>query len=66
MNRLVIGLLAGAIACLPLSALAEDKPAAPTQTLDKKDATGTQAPDKKMETDKDQKKPKRKKVGGCG
>ena len=66
MNRLFIGLLAGAIACMPLSVFAQDKPTAPAQVPDKKDASGNQAPDKKMENDKDQKKPKRKKVGGCG
>ena len=73
MNRLLVALLAVASACIPLSGLAQDKPAekkaaaADAKASDKKGAadkkaadTGAKAPDKKG-VDK-----KRKRVGGCG
>jgi hypothetical protein len=75
MYRLPLALLVGAIAYTPLSAFAEDKPATNTQAPDKKDvtspqapgATVTQTPEKKTGTgaEPNDKKPARKKVGGC-
>ncbi len=73
MYRLPLALLVGAIACTPLSAFAEDKPATNTQAPDKKDATspqapgatGTQMPEKKTGAEPNDKKSARKKVGGC-
>ena len=72
MYRLPLALLVGAIACTPLSVFAQDKPAPNTQAPDKKDATSPQAPGatgtqtpEKMGMEKQDQKPKRKKVGGC-
>ena len=75
MYRLPLALLAGAIACTPVSVFAQDKPATNAQAPDTKDATNPQAPNNKGVTgtqppekvgmEKEDQKPKRKKVGGC-
>lgn len=65
MNRLLVALLAGAFACVPVAGLAQDKPAEKAEKkVDKKKTVKKEAA--KEDAEKKPAAKKRKKVGGCG